>query len=554
MAATSLFYACSQPQDPSLLANVAETRITVADLIALESDELSRLSSEELFERRREDLQTLVDRELLLIAAREQRLDLEGVVVRRLERREEGRLARIAMRVAAADRISVTREEITEVYEAGWNEGLEALEIYVPTEAEAVRVVERLEAGQSFTDVAAEFAVDPVVRVPSGVPRKAVYLPFEAPRALVEILFELQPGQMTPPIAVAGGYVVAKVTARDSLTLEELEHPLRKQLEKEKAQVFRARYLRRLRREISLQDDSTGLRMVVQILRDGTPVSDLSREQRDHPVYNSSGFVIDVEEVVERLRESRRNWKAAATLPSVIDAIRDRVLTARVLAWDARRLGSDRTEGFQAWKNRELEKQKIILLRERLLADSVAVTEGEIQAHYEATKHRFRIPAAARVAEILVAEPDLAHRLRKRLDGGEDIARLAPRFTIRGADRNEGVQTRFWVYDAQIPIYSDEWMRAVFGTPLNQVAGPLLTKGGYSIFQVLERRGEEYHSLELQRVREAVAREVREAEGRRVFNQYVEGLRRQYTASVTIYEDNLRALGRSLDNALASSP
>ena len=555
MAATSLLlFACSQPQDPSILAIVAQSPITVADLRAIEPDDPPGVDAEERFERLREDLQTLVDRELLLIASRDQGLDTGEVVVSRLERSEEVRLARTAMGVAVGERISVTRAEIAEVYEAGWNERLEALEIFVPTGAEADGAVQRLEAGESFADVAAEFAVDPVVRVPSGGPRKAAYLPFESPRALVEILFGLQPGQRTPPIAVAGGFVVAKVTARDSLALEELVNPLRKQLEKEKAQVFRARYLRRLRKEISLQDDSTGLSMAVEVLRNGTPVSDLVREQLDHPVYRSSDFVVDVEEAVEALRAGRRTWKSSATRPAVIQAIRDQILTARVLAWDGRRLGADRTEEFQAWRNRELEKQMITRLRERLLADSVAVTEEDVQAHYEATKHRFRIPAAALVAEILVVEPDLAHRLRKRLEEGEDIEGLASRFTIRGADRNEGARTRFWVYDLQTPIYSEEWMRAVFGTPLHQVTGPLLTKGGYSVFQVLDRRGEEYHPLELPRVREGVTREVREMEGRRVFNQYVKRLRRQYSSSVAIYEDNLRALGSGRDNALASSP
>ena len=49
-------------------------------------------------------------------------------------------------------------------------------------------------------------------------------------------------------------------------------------------------------------------------------------------------------------------------------------------------------------------------------------------------------------------------------------------------------------------------MNAVMNAELHQLQGPIQTRGGYSIFRVIERYPEIYHGLELERVRNAVMR------------------------------------------------
>ena len=62
----------------------------VADLRALESDgRHQNLSEEELFTRRRMDLQALIDRELLLVQARVLNLDQDKEVVRLFKANKE---------------------------------------------------------------------------------------------------------------------------------------------------------------------------------------------------------------------------------------------------------------------------------------------------------------------------------------------------------------------------------------------------------------------------------------------------------------------------------
>ena len=53
-------------------------------------------------------------------------------------------------------------------------------------------------------------------------------------------------------------------------------------------------------------------------------------------------------------------------------------------------------------------------------------------------------------------------------------------------------------------------MNAVMNAELNQLKGPVQTKGGYSLFKVVERYDEVYHGLDNERVRNSVTRDVRE--------------------------------------------
>ena len=83
-------------------------------------------------------------------------------------------------------------------------------------------------------------------------------------------------------------------------------------------------------------------------------------------------------------------------------------------------------------------------------------------------------------------------------------------------------------------------MNAVMNAELNQLQGPIQTRGGYSIFRVIERYPEIYHGLELERVRDVVMRDVRERTEREYFNGYLLDLHKKYAEQIDVYEEHLR--------------
>jgi len=100
-----------------------------------------------------------------------------------------------------------------------------------------------------------------------------------------------------------------------------------------------------------------------------------------------------------------------------------------------------------------------------------------------------------------------------------------------------------YVSQSQAPLFGEVWMNAVMNAELNQLVGPIQTKGGYSLFKVVERHPEVYHGLELARVRKAVVRDVRERAEREHFNSQLRALRQKYAERIEVFEDHLQNFG-----------
>jgi len=165
------------------------------------------------------------------------------------------------------------------------------------------------------------------------------------------------------------------------------------------------------------------------------------------------------------------------------------------------------------------------------------VQEEDLQAFYEDNKQRFRAAPWVHIQEILVEDPELARDLVTRIAEGADMASLAQAHSQR--KKEDGLLD---VSTSHTPMYGEVWMNAVMNAPLNEVRGPIKTTGGYSVFTVLEKHPEIFHTLESDRVRRSVTRDVRQQKERRAFNRYLEALRQKYAGQITVYEEALASL------------
>ena len=68
---------------------------------------------------------------------------------------------------------------------------------------------------------------------------------------------------------------------------------------------------------------------------------------------------------------------------------------------------------------------------------------------------------------------------------------------------------------------------------------PIQTKGGYSLFKVVERYDEVYHDLDNERVRSSVTRDVREKKERHHFNDQLQAFRDKFADRITVFEEHL---------------
>ena len=82
-------------------------------------------------------------------------------------------------------------------------------------------------------------------------------------------------------------------------------------------------------------------------------------------------------------------------------------------------------------------------------------------------------------------------------------------------------------------------MNAVMNAELHQLKGPIQTKGGYSLFKVVQRYGEAYHGLDNEPVRNSVTRDVREKKERHHFNDQLQAFRDKFADRITVFEEHL---------------
>ena len=527
-----------RPDNADLLAKVGEVEITAADLRTLEAN----LKDVTMRSQHRDNLQTLIDREVLLLEANERGLQRDEEVLAKLAKREAKALADAMLRRNVTAKVSVTEDDIEKAYaRPGWGEKVTTMEIFVPNEEQARQVQALLAQGEDFAEVGRQFAADPYYGMNTGEIRRQAYSPFDSPPSLVQAVFALSVGGVTEPLPLHGGFVIAKVAERRRAELVEVEDGIRKALSDEQQTQLRESYLRHLKWDLDTVFDAEGMDIVVSVLRGAVRYADLDEAQRQRPVYAFEGFQMDVTEVLEAVRPSGRLWPKAS-VASVNEKLSESHFPTRLMAHDARRKGLDKTEAFARSHELALGNLMLMKLREQILAEAPAPTEDDLRAFYEEHKHRFRSPPHAQLEEILLETPSEARQIAAQIEAGAEWSELA-RAHSRRRNAEDGL---LYVSESQAPFLGEAWMNAVMNAELHQLQGPIQTRGGYSIFRVVERYPEIYHGLELERVRNSVERDVRERMEREFFNSYLRDLRQKYAEQIDVYEEHLRYLDDEL--------
>jgi len=524
-----------QEGDPSLLARVGEVRIV--------TDDLQRLADRQTSERKgglapapdyRGLLQTLVDREVLLLGARARGLEADSLVRERLAIHEEEGLVREMLYRQVTARLTVGPEEVEREYErGGWGEETKSMEIFVSTPERVQAVQDSLAAGVGFRQVAKLYAEDRLFKIPTGRPQITVYAPKDAPRRVAEAVTSLAVGQVVGPLAVDEGMVFAQALERYPVSLDQVAEKVTKWLTAAKREALRDVYYISLQKSHVLELNREGMDLVMAALTTGDGGESLSAEEGRTPVYTYGEGHLDVAGALARVAGKARRWPRVEE-GLVVEDLR-KALRRQLVLLDARVQGIDQTEAFKRWVRGQREDLAISRLRSQILEQELEIGEADIRARYEQMKDRLQQPGIARVQDLLVRDPDQARHLRQLIEGGADMAEIIAQHGLRpGTD--EGV---IQVHDVETVVYGEAWLKAVMRAPLEELQGPIQSRGGYSVFRVLERQARQPYSLENPRIRKTVRREVVESQERELFNRFLTQLRSQYSDQVETFPDNL---------------
>jgi foldase protein PrsA len=150
------------------------------------------------------------------------------------------------------------------------------------------------------------------------------------------------------------------------------------------------------------------------------------------------------------------------------------------------------------------------VLLDKIIAETVAVSDAEIKAYYDAHIDEYRHPERVRARLMMLETRENADELRKVLDMEEsDFAGLATAFSIDPGTKDEGGDTGLFPREG---YYAEEIASRAFAMGVGETSEVFEAPDGFCILKTIERRPPEVQPLAEVRdmVRSRVAYEKQE--------------------------------------------
>ena len=519
------------PDPDPIIAQVGDRAITLGQFQTFSRDIPTYLQSEKTgIERVRNHLQTMIDRELLAMEALAQGIDQSPRFLRKMRRFKEKRL--LAVFQTREIRVKITQEEVAEYFEReGLSKAIRFDEILVEGADKAAAAVGELRAGKSVSEVAEKYSsgAQTAARGDEG----AYSTRLDVHPDVRDALFSLEVGEVSEPVKRSENhFAIYKLT--DAATLDLNDAVLRK--------IYRILYIEKyadqtaaiaakLRDEYGVEIDRAGWHLFLKKIDDQASFE--TAEERSITLYRHPGGKITAEDFIDAARTAKRPLAGFADSAQAVSFADRTVVANAVIVEAALRAGIHREEAVARTLDERREQLLMILLREHLMEDELAVTAEEVRSYYDSHRDDFASPKLY-LQEILVDTEEEAQSLAEQIRGGASLGELAKTHSTRPAEQQDE-EGNMHIHDFERARYS-RLVRAAQEAPLGELTGPVEVKGGYSVFKVVSR---EEGSQSFAQVKKRVEATVKWLRKQVIFEQYLAELRKKYAAQVTIREDQL---------------
>ena len=530
---------CTSENEPAtaetVLATVGGEAITALDLHRYEQALPDYLrSKKEGVAARGENLQTLVDKELMLREAYKRGLDQLPGLSYTLSDMVNKRLAEELSREWIDARLKVTEEELRTAYEEhllGWE--IWPAHILSATEKEAQAIIRQLEAGANFSELARQHSL--ADDADKGGNLGAFFDQSGAVPSLRDGTFHLEEGQVSEPIRTIDGYEVVKVLKKRRIPFEKLRADIAEQVGQRKWAQRRQVVIDSLKEVRDLRYHRDRIHAVLAALQGR------ALDQPYVPLIEYEGGGIGVGDAVWGLRSLKKGALPPDSSAAVL-AIERWILPDSLLALEARMQERHQWPAMVAWA--ESQKQSLLVSQLRLdaVAGKVSVTEAEVQDYYEQNLENYRsLPGVIEMTEVLVNTHAEAEEILARARAGERLAELAQHHSVRPSMKPVGGHT--FADSGRVTIESlyQSPYRTFFGDSNSKdvgvLQGPMEVQEKYSVF--LLDQPYEMALLPFKQVQRPIRVNIRKRREGVLFDAFLDSLRQAYAGEVHISQDAL---------------
>ena len=518
----------------AVLARVGGESITAADLAAFD-DQLveghkkgkTGVAADSLL------LESIIDMRVMTLEAKSRGIDKEPWYEPKVETFHNMRVLKSYVSKNINQQVVMTDDELQEHFLAtNRHRALRLAGILVDTEAEAEELLDELDEGGDFAELAREHSLYVATKDQGG--DIGIYLPKEATsEALRDKIFHLEVGAVSEPIRYPyegkWRYTIIKILDEAPVPFWDVEQIVRGEVYERK----------RAEREAAVTDSLVAVyeprlhldfvgRMVRSIrdaqsdtIASGIPTG----IDPDAAVCTYKGGVMRLRDLQNLSAKGRRPTDFSDS-SAFVDYLQDREVKFRLFLEEARTAGL--YEQPKVLKVVEFERQDLLVstLKERAVDPRTVATDEEARAFYEGHPEAFLTYPTYEVVEILVAFEDLARQVRAEIDQGADAEELAASHSIREGAGHHGGRLSLHLKSPHRDLY-----KALEGYEEGDIGGPVRLPKGYSVFKVLSSSGREVKPLDAVEMRRARGY-VKLNKSKQAYRAYVESLRQKYPIEV----------------------
>ena len=461
--------ACESPElDDRPLAQVGTELITERDYRSFVAGlpEWTK-SAAEGSDQVRDYLQSLVDRALILRAAREQKVEQSAGVQKNMEVALRLKVGQAMEQRYIRPAVSVGEEELRREFAAQqWERQLKIAHIFARTQARAEAALAALQAGRAFAEVAHEFSQNRTTAAHGGE-KPYYYSRINAIPAVRDSLFSLPKGAISAILPVPKGYEIFKVLDERTASYEQMRPQVLKAVMRERLQARRRAYIDSLAEQFQWQEVAEGMDRLRRILHSGAQEGDkkvfyLSEADAAAVLYTYQGGAISLGEAVSRSQFIRQGRYVEDSLKVSSYLERD-VKVPQLLLLQGRALGIDQEPAIADWLARKKEEILIREMRRLATANQKPVTEQEMRAHYETHPRSYQTSSMVEVVEIQVEEEAQARELLSQIR--DDRQRAAPLIALLSEIKKNGREvSALQNLNDELAVYG--WLKQRLSDPL----------------------------------------------------------------------------------------
>ncbi|HEV2999595.1 MAG TPA: peptidyl-prolyl cis-trans isomerase [Solirubrobacteraceae bacterium] len=161
-------------------------------------------------------------------------------------------------------------------------------------------------------------------------------------------------------------------------------------------------------------------------------------------------------------------------------------------------------------------------LREKVLKGKDKVTDAQIKQYYDKNKERFAQPERRDLRVVLTKTEDKADAAKRALQDGQSWKKVAKKYSIDQASKNQGGSMRAVAKGQQEPAFDE----AVFKAKKGELVGPVKTQFGFYVLQVQKVTPAQQQSLE--QAREAIKGIVASENQQKALTTFVDRFQKEW--------------------------